>query len=758
MCSLQDSKIFEDTLGQMTSAFYQDSLDVLFTEDVSKFDMDVVTVIFKAMADGTYTYERNGKVVDSQDQLADEVLADFKKRTYKTHALPPGVAQALQQFFAPPSQEVSIATNLYNVLRDIHIGDTQLPVHAGLESLIVNGEIKTAEQLVKVCSAIISAVGVVKGKLGSVDPSVVLSVDDAKDNLSRCIVKSTVSITTPVLLTRLIQYQFEMEVKGGVPSPLSFEVLQTGYELSVVMKLDTEVITFNVNKGTVSVTGDVRGFFTVWNAHLKSEVMEYVLVTDADKMLYDTLLVVYDLKYNHKIPTWSMTRHADVTRAAAFTKFSIDDWKIVSQCNAAIVAEMNKHGNPPAHYYDQYNLFLLSCQRVCDFNDIYKTKLNEIAVAAFQSSSMYVSKSMVEYKNIMAGNVGLKDAIKLALDARADRSKYRNISAREALTKNMMDPLYPMYPSPFVTARKFLSIMASNQALYESDADVYGCARMHFYGSVGTQHKLAGGGKIGARKYYDVNSTFTGNTVGVEVEPGDLYAIPEGVGKGRGLIDDVHLPYGKEVREKIGDAIITFQAGCMSHKIRILHKGQYEHACLKMVLNKMKSIDLDPEIGATWLLPLSYYKTVIFDTPGKLQSGEFFIYVSGRLPTSNPTKLTALKRQWRLFCQRKCAVMVFGHGVMNAATLAAGKGISQMMMRRSSFFDLRSIRSALPETLRGGVEKSVILNGLNTFVKDVGLNDGGKFLYKPYLPVGKVYTPLAQADKDNLSMDMNTLI
>lgn len=760
MTSLFETEAFKQTLGvSLDSQFFIDALETALTQDESIFDMKEVEDAFKLMCSGNYFYYKGKEVISGDDLIKDEVLTNFLNHTRRSHPGVHTVQNPDSRRSVSQSDTISIATNLYNIVRDAHVGDTVLPVHKGLQALIESANIKTAEELIKVCSLITQAVGPVKGKLGVLDNMAFLSVDDAKDNLGRTVTKSKISVTTPVLFSRLIQYQFDMTAaSSGGKGPITFEVMKSGHDMMVAMTLDTATITFKVDKGLTSVDGDVGAFFSMWNAHLKSEEMDYVEVSGALKTMCDTLLVVYDLKYNHKSKTWTMTRHPDVTRQGSFAKVTADEWAIVAQFNGAIVERLNKMGNPPAHYFDQYNAYLLACNDVLIENVDFVGMLDRIASYAFMASSSYISKASVDYKGIVGGAIGFKDAIKLANDARNERSKYRNIGPREALTKNLCDPLYPMYPAPFVTARKFLSIMVVNPELYASDADVYGCARMHFYGAVGTQHDHIttknGPVMVGKRHYYDVNPNFTGNTVGVNVESGDLYTITEGVGVGRGLIDDVHLPYQKEIKEIIGDISVTYPAGCMSHKVRMLHKGKYEHACLKMVLNRMKAVDLDAELGGTWLYPLSFYKTVVFDTPGKFQSGEFFIYVSGRLDVPKPGKLVQLKMQWRLFCQRKCAVLVLAHGVMNAATMSVGK----LMSRRATLFDIRSIRSALPESLRKSDERSTIINGLNTFVANKGVIDEARFLYKPYLSVGRAYVPPSDEDKNTLTMDMSSFI
>lgn len=725
----------------------------------SKFDMDKLRVCLQELGTGMFTYEKDGKTIGGDDLISDEVQASIMERSVKVAPVKKDSKMILLPLKKPVVQtsgDVSSYTCFYNILKDVYIGDKTVPVHLGLKGLIDGANIETTEDLVKVCSYIVATVGPVKGKLGDLDEMLSMTVDDAKDIVANKIKKDRVIITTPVLLGKLAQYKFEMQVRGeGGTKPLTFEKLKSGYDLDMDITLDGVKLNFKVKDGVVDVLGDVDVFFDMWNAHLKGEEMEYVHITPEEKIFCDTLLATYDLKYSNTAKVWSMTRHTDLTKNAAYADFSPEDWAAISQFNVSITDFMNRE-KYPNHYMDQYNLYLHACDVIFEKkSDAFIALMNRLTVQTFVASSSHLSKANVDYKKIIGGTVPLKDAVKMANDARNERGKYRNVGPREALTKNLCDPLYPMFPSPFVTARKFMSIVAINPDLYESECDVYGCARMRFYGPLSDQHGmvLRKGVPVspGKRNYFDNNDTFTGNTVGVDVQFGDFYAITAGAGKGKGLIDDVHLPYSKEIKEKVRDCIVNYPAGCFSHKIRMLHTGQYKHACLKLIFNKLKVIDTDKELNGGWLYPLSYYKNVKFDVPGKLQSGEFFIYATDRQDMPDEIRLERLKNQWAIFAQRKCAVMVLSHGVMNAATMSPGK----VMMRRGSLFDSRAIKSGLPELLRGGSPQNLILNGLNTFVVDIGLVNKNKLSYYPNIVVGKAYVT-DTTQQSRMAMDLAT--
>jgi hypothetical protein len=752
-------EVYITCIQNSTDNFVVDSAYPISLMPQSKFDMDKLRVCLQELGNGLFRYEKDGKVVDENDMISDEIQAHIIQRSAKTAAVKSDVAPSANQVKKPAVQintDVSSYTCFFNILRDVYIGDKIVPVHLGLKGLIDGAGIETTEELAKVCSYIVNTIGPVKGKLGDLDESLAMTVDDAKDIVANKIKKDRVIVTTPVLLGKLAQYKFEMKVRGeGGIKPLTFEKLKSGYDLDMDITLDGVKLNFKVKDGVVDVIGDVDVFFDMWNAHLKGEEMEYVHITPEEKVFCDTLLATYDLKYSNTAKVWSMSRHTDLTKNAAYADFSPEDWAAISQFNVSITEFMNKE-KYPSHYMDQYNLYLHACDVVFEKkSDAFISLINRLTVQTFVASSSHISKANVDYKKIIGGTVPLKDAIKMANDVRNERGKYRNVGPREALTKNMCDPLYPMFPSPFVTARKFMSIVVTNPDLYEGECDVYGCARMRFYGPLSDQHNMVTRKGVpvipGKRNYFDNNDTFTGNTVGVDVQFGDFYAITTGAGKGKGLIDDVHLPYSKEVKEKVQDCIINYPAGCFSHKIRMLHTGQYKNACLKLIFNKMKAVDTDKELNGGWLYPLSYYKSVKFDVPGKLQSGEFYIYAMDRQDSPDMSRLERLKNQWAIFAQRKCAVMVLAHGIMNAATMSPGK----VMMRRNSLFDVRSIKTGLPELLRTGSTQNLILNGLNTFVVDVGVVNKDKLQYYPNLVVGKAYVT-DTTQQSRMAMDLAT--
>lgn len=662
MVKFSEIDVVQNVLAGMSDDFYYATLAPLYNRPAEDFDMDALKTACEQMASGTYAYEgiRGGKKVMlmGSDQTEGGVLESFKMRVIKKN-------DGKKVVDAPvlKGDVSSIYTSLYNVLRDTPVNDRVMPLNEGLKALVSVLNLTTAEEIAKVCSYIVSATGTVKGKLGSLDESVVMDKDEAKARLSRMVVKNKTYVTTPLLFTKLLQFKFGLSGVYNKPSgekddqgnvvhprhiPLTLDTLKNGHGYIVNVTLEDVTLCFELYVGKINVKGDVEAFFLVWNMHLQDEEMIYVPIEPEFKICYDYLLALYDVTYDDKTRLWSMKRNEMVIKDVSADE---EDYKKISKWNASICKFLSDLPVVPRHYNDKYNMYLFACDRSIGNDPTFVDAVNKIAINARNTAMLLSGKGRAIYGNIMKGTTNLTEAVKVMNQCRQERGKYRNIGAREAITKNLMDPIYPLHPSPLVTARKFMSIMISNPMLYAADCDVYGCANMHFYDAIASNHGLVydrEGNQIkcGKRDFYDNDQRYLGNNI-ADVKFGDFYAIGKDVGIGKGIIDDVQSGYPKLVQEMIGESMVSFPSGCMSHKMRIIHNAKYDMGCIKMMANKIKNLELKDLSNRGWLYALGFYKRVVFDVPGKFQSGEFFIYFSDRQGAPSQERMDALYKQDR---------------------------------------------------------------------------------------------------------------
>jgi len=246
-----------------------------------------------------------------------------------------------------------------------------------------------------------------------------------------------------------------------------------------------------------------------------------------------------------------------------------------------------------------------------------------------------------------------------------------------------------------------------------------------------------------------------------------IFNIAPGSGKGKTLIDDIEGVFVTEKIVRDGDVEIKYPPSCITHKLRVIQAAEYDTFATKMFIDKVRHADVSKLPGNGWIRSLAYYKTIIFDNPGKLQSGEFFIYGSGYLGKCDPTRLKMIAMQWNAFAIRKSAFILRSHIVMNYAMFA-----QEPMKMRNAVFSKDSFRRSIPKKLADQLNDQSLFRNFIGFLgsylspvswdHNVVIVDGkevlkSRLLYTPYNVIGKVWSPVTSDDMIAATLDLDTM-
>jgi hypothetical protein len=600
---------------------------------------------------------------------------------------------------ANPTQSTNITpyTAFYSILKDTPIpGNADLFMNELLVPFMEVGKFKDVGDMFKAATFLVQTFGLIKGAVGALDTAAALDMsgDNAKAMLASMNLKTQKFISTQVLVTKLLEYQFifSTEVEDKIIAEKGAMRFEIDYQEKTLLSIDDGGFdtSFNITCEGVTLQVDAYGmlyddtdkinqFFEAWNSATVKD--EYVYVPIEDDLYEDAcaLVAVYDIKYVDE--KWTITR-ADKSKTGKLTTVYgtydkneiLKDWDVCSKMMNNVAALMSRNNKNLTHYVDMFNAFLIAYDEIVgddnithpndDFYDWLKFALSNEAAAL-------ANKAKTQFKTTRT-TIPLVEAHKQAIDLRNKRKLYRNVGPREILAKNLFDALLPLGVSPLCTARKFIDIMAKNPHVYPTTADVYGCAKMHFYSALVENPFVKDA--PGQRHFYDNQQKYVRSFCGHQIINDDFYAIAPGSGSGKSLIDDINGLTAKELKVSYdmweGDNVsriadVTYKAQCMTHKIRVAHAAHYDNIILKMMVEHIKDYTADPG----WLVPLAQYGTVIFDVPGKAQSGEFYIYASKRMEKITKGAHAVLRNNWLQFAIKKVTVMSYAHALMDAATM-----------------------------------------------------------------------------------------
>jgi len=654
-----------------------------------------------------------------------------------------------------PVDNLSAATNLYNILRvipcrhnpDLFVGDI-------FKKLIEENDFKTSDNVSHFCSAVLSAVGVCKMPLGMLDSSVSISSDVAKTNLARMQKKDRCYLVKDTLLSKLLQYKFNFEFTSDASDePMdraTWEQVSDGYSWSVIVRHGDDSLKF---ESSGDIGGDIKKFIDGWNSTLLNDQMEYVELTDEYVSMMRSLLRVFDICAIEK--SWNSGRAPCIVSNLSFQQIDNSLFQVADDFMKLVAKNMNSHLYS-SHYADNYTSYLVAGSRIdkgCYPSTAFFSKVN-LAFMRLASSKILAARN--QFKFAMS-DVAIAQVFSDVVAARNNRKTYRNKGFREVLSKVMMDPLYPFAPNALSTARKFQDIMCKNKELYDMEANVYGCARMHFSEALtkGITSENHDAWLAGKRNFYDIKTDYCNSNMGYNVQHGDYYAQGVGSAVGKGLIDDVNGSINIEVKVdyKVGPLTVPvlFKKDCVSHKIRVAEAAGYEAGCIKMMVERFKDYSPgDPMKGGGWMAPLSRYTKVSFDSPGKMQSGEFYIYFSGRTDTYDPMRMRLYLSQWAAFFRRKCSVAALANAFMDAGTFRDARDV------RKSLFSLSLLNASLPESLQNADPakdpRGVMRNALVLQPRDVGV-----ISYVGYSVIGKKHLQATAEERESINIDLFNL-
>jgi hypothetical protein len=647
-------------------------------------------------------------------------------------------------------ENISILTNLNAVLSAIPLRQDASVGHGEvLRALVDKFSYRNVEDLAFSIMTLSAALGTLKGNLGIYDPNVVLTSESGKYNLLNSVKKNKVFLIRDTLLSTLMKYKFNFTFEElNVDMPLTratWEEVSQGYPWKIGVTHGTQTLTFSFDG---SVSGDISKFIDAWNSSLPDDTMEFVHVDDDMMHSARSLLKIYD--FNVKDKNWSASRNPLFMMETDVKSIPRDMFEAVDRFVGLVAAKMS--AMPYAdHFNERFTSYVIAVTRM-DVKLFPPEKFFEtVDVILMTMASKKTMNAQDHFKKFMS-NVVISQIHKATIEGRAERLKYRNVGFREVLTKVMMDPLYPFAPNAVSTVRKFKDIVSKNFDLYKMETDVYGCARMHFVDALTRGFADAPNNWVaGRRNFFDIKVQFCNNNMGHLVTSRDFYSIGPDVGKGKGVIDDIDGVCKMSITENypVGDrnVPVVFKGDCMSHKLRIVYSANYSAGVLKMFVEKLKDVDLlNPAIGGGWLIPLSFYKKVSFDSPGKMQSGEFFIYFSERQPTTSLEYITLLSSKWATFIRKKCSVMYLANAYMDAGTM------TNPVLKRKQFFNKALIKGVIPPAI---FKTDWIVNMRNSLLLQLCRAPVNCFI--GYIPVGKYHDHVVGADKDAAVMEVEDI-
>lgn len=310
-----------DFISEIASAFY--------AYEASSPDYDVEQIAAE-LAKREGELNKVDRVKFELDVFVKDMLDRHRHNQVKVPVI---AAPQVAQVVAPAGEEnASASTCAVAVLREVPI-KTKPSVMVGdiLKAILKTGLLTSTDDLTHACNEIVKVAALAKTPLGDLDETSKMSSGVGKMLLSKMHVKDVVSISSPVLLHKLLQYQFNFSIEStfkigdnGKWVPVKEEDYKETAFKGVVQIGDVDVemlgkkgihyfIHVSYNDITLKFDGygdgdvsQVAEFVNMWNAAATKAQIKYVEIPNDEREAVDYLLALYDFKRADKV--WKVAK------------------------------------------------------------------------------------------------------------------------------------------------------------------------------------------------------------------------------------------------------------------------------------------------------------------------------------------------------------------------------------------------------------------------------------------------------------------